>query len=29
MARSPNTRAQLDMENARFVYAYLVKHAVV
>lgn len=23
----PNTRTQLETENARFVYAYLVKHA--
>jgi UDP-N-acetylglucosamine 2-epimerase len=26
-ARLPNTRTQLETENARFVYAYLVKHA--
>lgn len=25
----PNTRTQLQTENARFVYAYLVKHACV
>ena len=27
-ARSPNTRTQLETENARFVDAYLVKHAL-